>query len=290
MVRRWAASFSDDVPDVDCGVAELFAAGVNPARPAALNFWSRHPIVNANGRLLADEQFRVLAFAFRGGVAGARSGGQVHVRGRLSVFAIAARRRRLAQLAREPAKPAEKEGRDDWIRRRWARGKDRLVGHPCRDSAWPFPNLRALDAGSAEPQQCRNIVAFRLPGTCSRIARSSRSGVAARDLSLARHRASESAHLVRQGTRQDWQCHRGGLGPVCEIPTGTLAARSGFLAGGGWWVAAERPAILAGAGGGVDSVGRSDAVLASPAPRSSRAFHSSGGSGATRTERRGNCQ
>src|SRR5271169_2835100 len=124
MVRRWAASFPDALPYLDCGVAELFAPGANPAGTAALNFWTRYRAVNANGRLLANQQFRVLAFAFWGCVAGARSGGQVHVRGRLSAFAIAARRRRPTRVAREPAKPAEKEGGDDWIRGSWARGKD----------------------------------------------------------------------------------------------------------------------------------------------------------------------
>ena len=54
----------------------------------------------------------------------------------------------LASLPRE----AEKESRDDCIRRRCASGRRCFAAHPCRDSAGLFPSIRAFHASAAQPR------------------------------------------------------------------------------------------------------------------------------------------
>src|SRR4029077_601368 len=121
----------------------------------------------------------------------------MYVRCRLSAFAVEARRRRPAWLTGELATRTAKEGTDDYVQRDWRQSGDRcVVGAGC-DSGWSFPDGdRVRSAGTAASKHNGNARQYRSRGTDSKIAPSPGSRVRARDLSLARCRASESAHLV----------------------------------------------------------------------------------------------
>src|SRR6266566_1153216 len=121
----------------------------------------------------------------------------MYVRYCLSIFAVDARRRRPARVTREPATQAGKEGEADCIERGWGQSGDRCVARAGYDSGWRFADGdRERSAGPANSKHNGDVRQFRSRGADSKIAPSPGSRVTARDLSLARCRASESVHLV----------------------------------------------------------------------------------------------
>src|SRR6516165_3258441 len=121
----------------------------------------------------------------------------MYVRYCLSAFAVAARRRRPARVAGEPATRAAKERADDYIQRGSRERDDRCLVRGGYDSAKHFlDGDGARSAGPGNPKYNADAGQFRPRGTGSKIAPGARSRVPARDLSLARHRTPESAHLA----------------------------------------------------------------------------------------------
>src|ERR1700688_1392170 len=121
----------------------------------------------------------------------------MYVRGGVSAFAVEARGRRLAWVTCEPAPRTAKEDADDCIERDRRQSCERAVVRAGYDSVWRFPDGdRARSAGSACSKHNGDARQICSRGADSKIAPSPGSRVTARDLSLARCRASESAHLV----------------------------------------------------------------------------------------------
>src|SRR5258708_28064262 len=99
MVPRRLASLYDALPSLDRRVVERLDSGDTLPKSSALDIWSEYPPINIHGNVRTGAQFRVLAFVVRRCVAGPRSHRQMHVRHRLSAFALTARRRRSARAA-----------------------------------------------------------------------------------------------------------------------------------------------------------------------------------------------
>src|SRR5260370_29475203 len=121
----------------------------------------------------------------------------MYVRCGVSAFAVEARGRRPAWVTCEPAPRTAKEDADDYIHRDGRKSGDRCVVRAGYDSGWRFADRdRARNAGSASSKHNGDARQFCSRAADSKIAPGPGSRVTARDLSLARCRASESAHLV----------------------------------------------------------------------------------------------
>src|SRR5690348_13634267 len=121
----------------------------------------------------------------------------MYVRYCLSAFATEARSRRPARITRESAPRAAKEGADDCLQRgRWQSDDRRTVSAGYDSVQRIADGDRVRSAGRTNPKHNAGARQFHPRGTDSKIAPSREPRVTARDLSLARCRAPESADLV----------------------------------------------------------------------------------------------
>src|SRR5579864_4186284 len=161
MVRQRSALFPDALPSLDRRMAQRSPAGNDSPAASALDFWSEYTAFHRNGGRGAIQQFRVLAFAFRRRMGGARPDRQMHVRGGLPALEIAARRRRPARLAGDTATRAAEKSGDNRINRSRAKREDGCCGCGGSDSAERLSgNERTRSASAANPKQHGNFRGF----------------------------------------------------------------------------------------------------------------------------------
>src|SRR5580700_2324237 len=212
----------------------------------------------------------------------------MHLRYCLSAFTVTARRRRPAWVAGEPAARTAKEGADDCIQRDGWQNGIRCVVHAGCNSGWCLPDGdRARVAGPASPKHAGSARPFPSRRADSEVAPSPESRVAARNLSLARCRAFESTHLVRQAAGQDRAHYRACLEYIVEFSSQTVAPRLELVARKrkARRLATQRRSIMASASRDFDSSGGRGALLVAATKGDGIAFHPGGSRADSRSER-----